>query len=80
MSAKSNTRIEYRVGDRVRYYGAFNEFVDVAKATVVEVCENGILGVETDDEFLYVHPKQCRRLKKREKKKPIGRIYRSGAV
>lgn len=69
MSAKSNTQTKFKVGDRVRYYGAFNEYVDVAKATVVEVCENGILGVKTDEEFLYVHPNQCRRLK--PKKKPL---------
>lgn len=60
---QSTTRTEFKVGDRVRYYGAFNELVDVAEATVVEVCENGVLRVETDEEVLHVHPKQCRKLK-----------------
>jgi hypothetical protein len=68
---------EFKVGDRVRYYGVYNDDVEVSAATVLEVREDGMVYVQLDKPaepiegvaVQWAHPKQVRRLVKRERRR-----------
>lgn len=71
-----NPRTPLEVGDRVRYYGAFNSSSEIVTGTVLEI-EDGLVNVSLDsfrdnDDTMkdgpcdqWAHPKQLRKLKKR---------------
>ena len=64
----------FKVGDRVRVYGTYNEVLEIVPGTVQEVFTDGRLFVESDYGIehpgmrtvgwrCHVHEKQCRKLK-----------------
>lgn len=74
----------FKVGDRVRVYGAYNELLEVSPAIIEAVLPNSLLYVNMENAFLdnertaqgggYVHPIQCRKLVKKKKRLPRRRI------
>lgn len=67
---------QFKVGDRVRIYGFhIDDAGHVMDRTIDEVCDNGLLGTDGGE---YVHPKQCRRLVKRERRRVWVNVYGGG--
>ena len=78
---------KFKVGDRVAVYGTIpNHYLSGHKGTVFDPRENGPgIQVKLDggDVVYYVHPKQCRKLRKKERRKvfihycnkTVGRVF-----
>lgn len=74
---------EFKVGDRVRVYGArYNGTVEPFVATIEHIYQNGSIKVSSDNiMYCEIHPKQCRHLVKKERRRiwvkfhPQGQIY-----
>lgn len=66
--------MSFKLGDRVRYYGAYNNEIEVGKATILDISSDGLLRISTDGPshdaptgwIGFVHPRQCRKLKKKQ--------------
>jgi hypothetical protein len=72
---------KFQVGDRVAVYGLAGDLTSIrVAATVTDINPDGTLSLNEDDafkrgydgyDFTMVHPKQCRKLKKKEKKPEV---------
>lgn len=74
--AKKPQKKDFAIGDRVKYYGTFNDQPEVTFATVKGFHKNGLIYLRLDQHvdddgpnqgpcWAWSHPKQLRRVKKK---------------
>lgn len=85
MSNSKQVHINYKVGDRVRVYGLGFDFdrdeyeeCNGTKGLVVGIIDPLIRVTLDDDTKWNFHPKQCRKIKKKEPRRVWINIYPSG--
>lgn len=71
--------MKFKAGDQVVVYGReWGAKMQGFKAKVESINEDGMLFVNTKDTAYYVHPKQCRRLVKKPRRRIWVNFYPTG--
>ena len=72
---------KFKIGDRIKFYSSKEMISDVGYGTIAELFNDGLVGIDRDDENAknVFHPKQLRKLKPKRKPRSV-EVFMHGNV